>query len=114
MIEKLFINFHDPDATEIISSLPHKIELHDTWLELFTKNNIVSPDEDSGISKEWNVEIRTTIRKDRIDGVDMYWSNDKKCPAVRLYIATNCSTFYIKTTEEQLQVYTKLQSWLTK
>jgi len=113
MKESVFIKHHDPEASKVISSNPHKLVLEDTYYEFYTRSNVISPDEETGLSKEWNIDSRAVVLKKGVIGIEQYYANNKKCPAININASDGSATILFETKQEATDVYNLLFKWLT-
>lgn len=110
----IIIDHYDPEAKEVMESLPTKIILYDAHLEYFAKSKVFAPDDDKGVDKNFNIDTRFTLFKSAIIGIEAYRSNktESDCYGV-LITSSNTGTYlFFENKARSLEVYIQLQKWL--
>lgn len=114
--QTIYIDFCDPDATEVKDSLKYKILLRNRCLEYFTKNIVSAKDEDSGLQKEWNIDTRLTMIKSHIEGIETFRANrfpDKNIYGLRLTVKSGELTIFFEKKYKALEVHEQILNWIT-
>jgi len=112
MTETIMVPFFDP-GVEDCGSYPHKIELTEKYIEVWSFANVKYDDEDTGIRRQGTIDDQKIVLKANTVGVYLYQGVKYQNYVLRIYFTgAQDSDIFFQEKDKAKLVYNKIRTWL--